>query len=280
MKNFFELIGFLATACISGFLVFLFIGSSKKGNGLETLTTHLNRAEPTIEEPANVWKPSDRRNAAENNGKGAGPRKKNQPETPAIENETAATDVKELYNDGAFVGGAVRKWKNTVKEASEEYSLKPQVLMAHVIIQSYLGGYNKNRFNADLEEHAGEKVMSTAAAVKRYEYGWSMKKLIEQYDLTQYFPEEIPTANAGYHAPAARVTEKASAKRDFKSEAGASAASFSASAGKVSQMEDGFRRLVAKEFGAASWQELQSDPNKKTKAQQRVKMLMTSARIK
>ena len=147
--------------------------------------------------------------------------------------------------------------------------------MAHVLVQSYAGSYSKSQLNRDAVQHAGERVKPVSTALKTYPYGWSMQKVMQQYDLLRYFPEEMPTASA-----AVRMTPEK--KMNAKGETKSARPALKPNTPQASAVEDGFRVMVAKENGFSSWAGLQrlADPDTKAAAQKRVKTLMMASRIK
>ncbi|MFN0037583.1 MAG: hypothetical protein ACKVUS_21175 [Saprospiraceae bacterium] len=274
MKNFFEFFGFLSMACVSAALIFIFIGKkdglkgeSAKGGFL----TEMGSDADVADAPRSI---SDRPMRSSSAGsakrdKAARPSEANAPELSADER------LKSLYNDGHFVAATAKKWKGLVRDAADEYNVKPQVLLAHVLVQSYLGDYSRNQLYNDAARHAGERVKPTSAAIKGYRYGWTMQKLLSEYDLLRYFPEEAPTAAAAVSAPASRrAVEKTTVAKG--------AAKTAAPTAKNNPVEEGFKSMVAKEYGFASWAGLQKlgDPDTKSDAARRVKSLMMASRVR
>lgn len=273
MKNFFEFFGFLSAAGMTAVVVFLFIG---KKEGLRSADKNTMVSEFNISDERDM--PEKPRTIAmhpnKNSNKVSSKKEKVVRETAAQE-ESAAERLKYLYDDAEFVASTARQWKSAVKDAAEEYNLRPQVLLANVLVQSYIGSYSKSQLRRDAAQHAGEQIKSVSAAVKTYPYGWSMQKVMQQYDLLRYFPEEMPVAAASVRlAPEKKMTAKGETK-------GSKPAAKSA-APQVSAVEEGFRSMVAKENGFSSWAGLQrlADPDTKADAQKRVKRLMMAARIK
>lgn len=274
MKNFFEFFGFLSTACISGLLVFMFIGrTERKGDVKDFLTSAKNVSSESTESALGSARKKSSRELPDlpkisRNKMGA-----------ARETSTApASEValSELYNDADFVSGTIKKWKGAVAEASESYSLKPQVLMAHVLVQSYLGDYSKIQLNRDAAKHAGEQVMSVDAAAKRYPNSWSVKTLVRQYALAKYFPEAVETAaEARMIAPVAH-SNVASTAKGVKNIKTLPRLTNRPAEKRNSAREEGFQKMVAKEYGAADWKTVAQNE----KAKKKVKMLATASRIK
>jgi hypothetical protein len=273
MKSFFEFLGFISTALISGFLVFTYIGHQKNAgkSDMKEMVTAYNAGESTYSDIEPV---SPARNAAKE-------KKKNMPKNavpaPQAEKKTLATEsvaitdkLKSLYADEAFVAAAVKKWKNHVEEASEAHLVRPQLLLSNVIIKSYLGDYSYRDFKRDVSEHAGDQATPLATAGKSYDYAWSVAKIAQQYDLGQYFEAPVKTASAkapAYKAVTAPQKATASKQKPVAS---------------VSPAEAGFREMVAKEEGFSSWQGLQrlGDLETKKNAERRVKTLMSAARVR
>jgi hypothetical protein len=272
MKNFFEFFGFLSAAGMSAVVIFLFIG---KKEGLRSGISDPMKSEHNISDESDM--PERPRAIALHPAKSSkGSAKKErivQDETAA--DQSAGERLKYLYDDAEFISTTAKQWKSTVKDVAEDYNVKPQVLLAHVIVQSYVGNYSKSQLKRDASQHAGEQIKSVASALKTYPYGWSMQKVMQQYDLLRYFPEEMPVASASLHM----MPEK---KMAPKGETKGSRPAAQSTAPQVSAVEDGFRVMVAKENGFSSWAGLQrlADPETKADAQKRVKRLMLAARIK
>jgi hypothetical protein len=270
MKNFFEFFGFLSMAGISAALIFLFIGKKeglKGGGAREGFLTEMSASAEVPDAPRAIADRPARSERREKNARAAA--------APSTREIAPEEQLKSLYNDDAFVAATAKKWKSAVADAADEYNIKPQVLLAHVLVQSYLGGYSKSDFNDDVARHAGERVKPVSAALKGYRYGWSMQKLMAGHDLLRYFPEEVPTAVAASE-PVRFVPEKKMIAK------GAAPTKPAAPVAKNSPAEEGFKAMVAKEYGFSSWSGLQrlADPDTKTDAQKRVKTLMMAARVR
>lgn len=270
MKNFFEFFGFLSMAGISAALIFLFIGKKeglKGGGAREGFLTEMSASAEVPDAPRAI---ADRPARSERREKSARPAA-----APSTREIAPEEQLKSLYNDDAFVAATAKKWKSAVADAADEYNIKPQVLLAHVLVQSYLGGYSKSDFNDDVARHAGERVKPVSAALKSYRYGWSMQKLMAGHDLLRYFPEEVPTAVAASEPMRFVPEKKMTAKGTAPTKPAAPVA-------KNSPAEEGFKAMVAKEYGFSSWSGLQrlADPDTKTDAQKRVKTLMMAARVR
>lgn len=273
MKNFFEFFGFLSTACISAALIFILIGKKDNLKGEPAKGGFLSELGAEAEVADAPRAVSDRPMRSNNVKRGSESRAEAVPSAAGLAPEER---LKSLYNDGDFVASTAKQWKGVVRDAADEYNLKPQVLLAHVLVQSYLSEYSRTQLYNDAARHAGERVKPTAAALKGYRYGWTMQKLMGQYDLQRYFPEEAETATASAaYAPASRkaVEKKATAK---------GAAKTSAPTAKNNPVEEGFKNMVAKEYGFASWVGLQklADPDTKSEAARRVKSLMMASRVR
>ena len=100
-----------------------------------------------------------------------------------------------------------------------------------------------------------------------------MQKLITEHDLLRYFPEEIPTASAAV-STARKVADKNTTSKG--------AAKFSAPVTKTNPVEEGFKSMVSREYGFASWSGMQklADPDTKADAARRVKSLMMASRVR
>lgn len=272
MKNFFEFFGFLSAAGMSAVLIFLFIGKKEglKGLDKDRLVSSMN-----ISDDANM--PEAPRAISMHPSKSSSKTsvRKEKQVREVVAEQSASEKLRFLYDDAEYVSTTAKQWKSAVKDAAEEYSIKPQILMAHVLVQAYTGAYSKSQLKRDAVQHAGERVKPLSSALKTYPYGWSMQKVMQQYDLLRYFPEEMPTASASV-----RMTPEK--KMVAKGETKSVKATAPAAKPQVSAVEDGFRVMVAKENGFSSWAGLQrlADPDTKADAQKRVKRLMMAARIK
>ncbi len=276
MKSFFELLGFAATALISGFLVFSYVGHKKNAGQSDTgelkaaykTETSADLPEmPSISSSRAVSK--EKKKAQKEVGTNYAAEKK----TLAVESASVTERLKTLYSDQEFVASTAKKWKKQVAEASETHSVKPQLLLANVVVKSYLGNYSASDFSRDVSEHAGDLALPTTTALKSYDYAWSVGKIATQYNLTSHFPAAAPTAvakvSSAYKAPAAAKKSTAAPQQKAKPAA-------------VNPAEAGFREMVAKEEGFSSWQGLQrlGDIETKKNAERRVKMLMSAARVR
>ena len=272
MKNFFEFFGFLSAAGMSAVVIFLFIGKKEgmRGNLSDPMKSEMN-----ISDDSDM--PDRPRAIALHPAKSSkGSARKERAVQEEAAEQSAGERLKYLYDDSEFISSTAKQWKSTVKDVAEDYNVRPQVLLAHAIVQSYIGNYSKSQLKRDASQHAGEQIKSVASALKTYPYGWSMQKVMQQYDLLRYFPEEMPVASASLHMmPEKKMTPKGENK-------GSRPATAASASPQVSAVEDGFRVMVAKENGFSSWAGLQrlADPETKADAQKRVKRLMLAARIK
>ncbi|MCC7467136.1 MAG: hypothetical protein IT261_12740 [Saprospiraceae bacterium] len=271
MKNFFEFFGFVSMACISAALIFIFIGGKKDGFKSATREGFLTELNASSEIPDAPMSISDRPSKSS-----SGTARQDKAVRPAANKSVSEEEqIKALYGDKNFIQNASKEWKNQVLDAAEEYNLKPQVLLAHVLVQSYLGEYTRNELYQDAARHAGERLKPVATAVKGYRYGWTMQKLISDYQLAKYFPEEVPTATATLSGNTHKAAEKPAmvAKGVAKS---------SAPVAKNNPVEEGFKSMVAKEYGFSSWAGLQklADPDTRAEAAKRVKSLLMAARVR
>ncbi len=277
MKSFFEFLGFVSTALISGFLVFSYVGHKKNADrpaSDELVTAYNTKEKGALPEMTPV---SSSRRAASKDKKTstAGAVAGYQAGRNTVLTEASASDrLKDLYNDDSYVRSVASKWKKQVANASETYSVKPGLLLSNIVVKSYLGSYGAADFKRDVSEHAGDLALPTSAASKSYDYAWSVAKLAQQYDLAQYFPAATPVAAAkvtpSYKAPAAAKKTTLAAPEKAKP------------AAALSPVESGFREMVAKEEGFSSWQGLQrlGDLDAKKRADKRVKMLLGAARVR
>lgn len=277
MKSFFELIGFAATALVTGFLVFSYVGQKKNADKTdvgEKLVTAFNKEEDDAASLPDLEPVSGSRMIKEKKAsKGAAAAEMPASRKPvlAVESASATEKLKKLYGDEAFVRETASKWKKQVAEAGETHSVKSHLLLGNVIVKSYLGNYTARDFNRDVSEHAGDIAVPNSVALKSYDYSWSVGKVAQQYNLTRYFPASVPVAAAKIPVMKSVGTPKKSAAPQ-KPKAAAS----------VTPLEAGFREMVAKEEGFSSWQGLLrlGDPDTKKNAERRVKTLMGAAKVR
>lgn len=277
MKGFFELLGFASTALLSGFLVFSYVGQKKnaeKSGLFDSKSASISETPTSLPELKSV---SSSRMTSKEKAKAqneVGTSYAAEKKTLAVESASVTEKLKSLYTDEDFVNSVAKKWKKQVADASETHSVKPHLMLANVVVKSYLGNYSSSDFNRDVSEHAGDLALPTSAALKSYDYSWSVGKVAQQYNLTKYFPAPTPVAAAkvtpSYKAPAAKKTTAATAQQKTKPQA------------TVSPVEAEFREMVAKEEGFTSWQGLQrlGDLDTKKNAERRVKMLTSASRVR
>lgn len=278
MKNFFELFGFLSMACISAAIIFIFMGKKDilKGDAKDALVSEYGVVADAPNAPKSVTKGA-RDSYASDSGSARRAKGTREAAGVAMSNVAAEERLKSLYSDNDFVYAAVKKWKSAVADVADEYNVKPQVLLANVVVQSYLGNYSQSQLSQDAAQHAGDRVMPAASAAKRYKFGWSVQKVIDQHNLGSYFAAEIPTASAS----ASRMVSAKNSTAKGVATAKVSVPKVVATA-KNDPAEEGIKNMVAKEYGFGSWNGLSrlADPDMKAEAQRRVKSLMMAARIK
>ncbi len=309
MKNFFESIGFLATAVITGFLIFMMIGKSKNqpqnlttetsataAAKAEILTTHKNAGIEFEEDFAeNIAGRTAGGNAEAKIGAvttvSKTPRKTPAPEAIPVKKSTAeaktaapTNDLREIFTDEIFIQNLLSKWKSRVAKTASENEIRPGFLMANVLVQTYLGEYNSPDFQSDVAKHRGDAALPAATALRKYDNEKTIAALVKMYDLDRA---------AGFAAA------KYTSKKEVKSEPISSAKKKSKdklkpethkpevkkvgqSDSKISNAEAYSREMAAKEFGFSTWQGLQflADPDTKTKAEKRVKTIMLASRIR
>jgi hypothetical protein len=277
MKSFFEFLGFASTALISGFLVFTYVGHKKnadKSATKEEMVSAYNTEEtaslPELQQVSGSGIAKGKKKTSK--GIAADLPAERKP-TLAVESASVSEKLKGLYADEDFVVTTAKKWKKAVADASETHSVKPHLLLSNVVVKSYLGNYTVRDFNRDVSEHAGDLVVPNSAALKSYDYSWSVGKVSQQYNLAKYFPAATPVAVAkapSFSASSAPKKTVAAAPQKAKP------------AASVSPAEAGFREMVAKEEGFSSWQGLQrlGDLDTKKNADRRVKTLMGAVRVR
>lgn len=186
--------------------------------------------------------------------------------------------LRDLYSDKKFVQSCIDRWKSEVENISAEYNLKPEVIMALVMVKSYLGDYSRSALHSDAQDHAGERPMTVASALDNYEFGWSMNKLIDKYNLDRKFgsSKRASTSTTTEKRIPIERKEKVAVKKtsERKKE--------TATSTSVSSVEKEFQRKVAQSMGFRSWKGLINLANHedREKAQQRVKAMMLTSRIK
>lgn len=281
MKGFFELLGFVSMAVISGFLVFTLVGRNQKllhPGATEMLSEHTISDHSGLRELPTI---SNSNRGSNRTASNVSEPKRTLRNTPAPQPSVNANErLRDLYNDQQFVTATVQRWKRAVADANEAHTIRPDVLMSNIIVRSYLGTYDQREFRQDVAEHAGDCAVSVPNALKTYEYGWSMGKVMQQYNLSRYFPAPAGAATAAHFKPQPKVAEANifSAKKSVS----AVAPKITKPAATTSAAENGFRDMVAKEEGFSSWAGLQKlgDPEQKQNAERRVKRLLSAARVK
>ena len=280
MKGFFELLGFASMALISGFLVFTLVGRNNKTLRPDAQELLSENSISDHSGPRELPTISNQKGGSRATS-GISEQKKAQrsaaPEAPA----NAAERLRDLYSDQQFVTATVQRWKRAVADANDVHTIRPDVLMSNIIVRSYLGAYSQRDFQQDVSEHAGDCAVSVSNALKTYEYGWSMSKLMQQHDLARYFPAPA-AATAAHFKPRPKVAEATFFSTSSKKSASAVAPKIAKPTASTSAAEAGFRDMVAKEEGFSSWAGLQKlgDIDTKQSAERRVKRLLSAARVK
>ncbi len=289
MKSFFTLVGFVGVLFASGALSFIGIGyindADKKfgqvdedvivnGEKLDGDMAMGSISENDLSAPqaiASVDTPSRKSRKKET---------RNAEESPAIETESIQSQLKRLYNEDRFVMSTVRKWEKEVKDMSAQYTLKPEVLMAAVIIDAYTGDFSKSELRSIARDHAGERVMPMKEALRNYDYGWSMNKIIDKFDLDKRF-----VSRSRSKAPVIEsrtTTEKVSAVKRESTKKSIAVAGKSNSSERISSVELEFRKQVAKSMGFQTWEGLMQlgNPAERDKAKRALNMLMMTSKVK
>lgn len=278
MKNVFELFGFISMACISAAIIFMLMGK-KDIAAAAALGDKPNLYSEVAGSPAMPKSVTKGVHGNYSSDSGSARRLKGPQESAARENSAVAPEerLRALYGDQDFVYETVNKWRAAVTNIADDYNVKPQALLANVVVQSYLGTYSSSQLQADAARHAGDRVMPAVNAAKRYPYAWSVQKVMEQNHLDRYFAaEEVKTAAAAVpdRMVSAKNTKGASVTK-------VSAPKVSATA-QTSPVEAGFKNMVAKEYGFTSWTGLErlAEPEIKAEAERRVKSLLLASRIR
>lgn len=324
MKNFFEFIGFGATALASGVLFFLVMGKMKDKQpetvsekpAAETLTTRKNasgieydeadfkeniagstttmrnqEASFAAAEPARTGSKTPRRTPAVEDV----PAKKSAVSPIATPAKSAEADLREIFTDEIFTKTMLSKWKSRVAEKAAANNLRPDLLMANVLVKTYLGEYNSTDFQRDVARHRGDAELPETTALKNYEQSKTIASLVRMHDLDRVFA----------HSAGPKFTSKKESKREAKNVETISAAAKKRSKDKrkpieptataepnvkkINQSEEKTkpaeviaREAAAKEFGFKTWEGLQllGSPDLKAKAGKRVKTLLLTARIR
>ena len=276
MKNVFELFGFLSMACISAAIIFILMGKKDLLNTASASAGAPDLYGEVAEAPGSPK--SVTKGARDSYASDSGSARRAKSSRDEAASAAPEERLKSLYNDQDFVYESVKKWRSAVADMADEYSVKPQVLLAHAVVQSYLGDYSKGQLRQDAAQHAGDQVMAAGAAAKRYKFGWSVQKVMEQHRLEQYFAAAMPTASASAEP---RMTSAKNATAKGGSSAKPSAPKVTPTA-KNAPMEEGFKAMVAKEYGFSTWSGLErlADSDMKAEAQRRVRSMMLAARVK
>lgn len=281
MKGFFELLGFASMALISGFLMFTLVGRSNKTPRSDAQELFSENSISDHSGPRELPTISNSKSGSRRATPGRSELKMAQ-RSEAAKQPTAvnsAEQLRDLYTDQQFVTATVQRWKRAVADANDVHTVRPDVLMSNIIVRSYLGAYSQRDFQQDVAEHAGDCAVSASNALKTYEYGWSMAKLMQQHNLSKYFPAPA-AATAARFKPQRRVAE--ANIFSTKKAAPTAAPKISKPAASTSAAETGFRDMVAKEEGFSSWAGLQKLGGMDTKqnAERRVKRLLSAVRVK
>lgn len=279
MKNVFELFGFLSMACISAAIIFILMGKKDLLNTASASAGAPDLYGEVAEAPGSPKAVTKGVRDSYASDSGSARRAKGSKAEAADQYAAAPEErLKSLYNDQDFVYESVKKWRSAVADMADEYNVKPQVLLAHAVVQSYLGDYSKGQLRQDAAQHAGDQVMGAGAAAKRYKFGWSVQKVMEQHRMDQYFAAAMPTATASAE-PRMVSAKNTSAKGGASARPSAPKVTPTA---KNAPMEEGFKAMVAKEYGFSTWSGLErlADSDMKAEAQRRVRSMMLAARVK
>jgi len=284
MKNIFEFLGFIFTAIISGFFIFTMIGrTDRKSSGMER-EAMVSQKKINVDEAMTVPRSARSERELPELPKISKKNAKSAPAPAPEVNESGieTADLQDLYNDRAFVNNTIKKWKNTVTDAAEQNSLKPEALLAYVVVQCYVNDYTKTQLYKDAARHAGDVVMSADAAAKRYDKGWSVQQLMRRYNMAQYFPEAEEAPQAAYAGVGSAAKGVAAAKKAAPALTVKANTVTTAGAQRGAGRAVNFKDMVAKEYGAKDWNALQgkADAATKAKAEKRVKMLATASMIR
>jgi hypothetical protein len=263
MQNFFSTIGFLVTSFLFGAGFFIMLGRKDAGRPPEAPLEGLT--ENAMEMPASESTAPLTYGYKESKGK------KRKADSRGIEQDVRQEkkDLKSLYGNSSFIQDVVKEWKAPVREAAEMYSIRANLLLAHVIVQTFLNpDYNDRAFQRDLRAHAGETATSAEKALRNYPSGWSVGYLADKYDLQRYFPAKAEKKTA-FASAAPTVTKKAAAP-DRRPEA------------VVAPREAGLRELVAKQYGYDSWAQLckKADRSTRTQAESKIGTLKHAMTIR
>ncbi len=280
MKGFFELLGFASMALISGFLVFTLVGRNNKTLRPDAQELLSENSISDHSGPRELPTISNSKGGSRGTS-GIAEQKKAQRSAAAEAPANTSERLRDLYTDQQFVTTTVQRWKRAVADANDVHTIRPDVLMSNIIVRSYLGAYSQRDFQQDVSEHAGDCAVSASNALKAYEYGWSMSKLMQQHDLAKYFPAPA-AATAAHFKPKSKVAEANVFSMNSKKSASVAAPKITKPTASTSAAEAGFRDMVAREEGFSSWAGLQKlgDIDTKQSAERRVKRLLSAARVK
>lgn len=289
MKSFFTLVGFVGVLFASGALSFIGIGyindaDKKFGQSEEEVIVNGERMEGDMV----MGRVSDEELSAPPTIASAdSPSRKTRKKTDVktevpeiIEKESIQSQLKRLYNEDRFVMSTVRRWEKDVKDLADQYTLKPEVLMAAVIIDAYTGDFSKSSIRAIARDHAGERVMPRSEALRNYDYGWSMNKLIEKFDLDKRF---APRTRAKKAVVESRTSaEKATHRKSDVEKSTAVKTAKNTPKERLSSVEIEFRKKVARSMGFQTWEGLMQlgNPEQRDKAKRALDMLMMTAKVK
>lgn len=289
MRAFFTMVGFVGVLLASGAISFMGIGYIRNAdkNGVASASMEEESANTfDLEAPAAISHSSETRESKRHEDReqiaalSAPPvhrkRKEKQEETRVSAVESTRAKLKMLYSDERYVEDCISEWKSEVKDLSERYALKPEVAMAMVIVENYLDkDYSYSDLKRDAREHANERLMATEDLLDKYQFGWSINKLISQYELED-------------RMGATKVSRPVVAKKDRKERVVVAKTTSSkkeksaAPQVKSSSLETALQKQVAQSMGYRTWEGLQRLANheERQKAEKMVRTMMTTSRIR
>lgn len=289
MRAFFTMVGFVGVLFASGAISFMGIGYIRNAekSGIASAGMQESPENTTdLEAPEAISNSSSSRESRYSEDRqqiaalSAPPvrkkRKEKQIETKVSAVESTRAKLKMLYNDESYVEDCISQWKSEVKDLSERYALKPEVAMAMVIVENYLDkDYSYSDLKRDAREHSNERLMATDDLLDRYQYGWSINKLVTKYELIE-------------RMGATKVSRPAVAKVERKERVVVSKTSSSKKEKKAttqvksSSLETALQKQVAQSMGYRTWEGLQRLANheERQKAEKMVRALMTTSRIR
>lgn len=188
-----------------------------------------------------------------------------------------SADLKSIYDNKTVVRSTISRWKDKVTQAAAENSIRPDILMAHVAVATYLDpSYNDRRFRSDVGAHAGERVKSFDAQLKNYEYGWTMKWIIDEFNLASLNPVSNRPA-----VVAANVNSESAVMSASRSSA-SQPRELARRPAQVAPNEGSMRSIVANQYGYNSWSDLTARADGKTRAaaEAKVKAMAPALRIR